>query len=341
MEQELESIRARRQHHPRWAAAQRWCANLNIETKSADQDRWTADFPPRFRGIRLEAEALWASDLEDWLIDFPGVEREYFGDRGRCFCSLEEARLVIQDVPAHAVDFVGRESQLSEFDAFLLSTSQTFLQVDGSPGVGKTRFLYEGALRYAGPEIDVHWGLSEHLERSEDWFGAIVPERRALLLLDDVTRSLIAHLVEQMRARNIVNWKVVATARPGEAPLFPANMRLRGPVSEVALPPLSEEQSKVLYKKIIATLGRRPALPEGLVMDCVFRFSGGSPFWLIELLEGWREDDIDVAGLRREFAREKALARIDAAAPSVGTSANPSIRLARMARPLPACESTG
>jgi hypothetical protein len=86
------------------------------------------------------------------------------------------------------------------------------------------------------------------------------------------------------------------------------------------LPPLSAEQSKVLYDKIVATLDRRPALPEELVTDRVFRFSGGSPFWLIELLEGWRGEDLDVARLRREFAREKALARVDAIAPSVGMS---------------------
>src|SRR5207253_7311891 len=143
-----------------------------VEVNPADVAAWKSDFEPRLTELGLEANALWASNLELWLIDFPGVDREYFGDRGRCFSSLSEARDILEPDPARIVEFVNREPEIARVRSFFNDSTKIFLEVRGAPGIGKTRFLYEAALQCPAA-LDVHWGLPEQLERTEDWLGAI------------------------------------------------------------------------------------------------------------------------------------------------------------------------
>src|SRR5258708_22932498 len=127
------------------------------------------------------------------------------------------------------------------------------------------------------------------------------------------------HLIEQMRARRIEKWKVIATARPGESPLFSPKMRHRGPVEQLDLDPLSRSASEQLYKSLVAQIGRSPNLPPSLLIDRVLRLAEGSPFWLSEVLERWRENGSnDPAAFRRESARQTGNGRLDPAAIYLG-----------------------
>src|SRR5258708_7773219 len=72
IKKELKAIAARRSSGDYWSSVRRWVLLTNILVNRFDTEKWKSEFVPRFKELGVEPTLVGASDLEQWLVEFPG-----------------------------------------------------------------------------------------------------------------------------------------------------------------------------------------------------------------------------------------------------------------------------
>lgn len=246
-----------------WRNKKRWIGVTNARFNANDRAKWDSTIVPAFAKVGLVAECWTSGDLESFLVDYPEVYRAYFEGETRLFRSLSEERRKLVDAEVieggsaddFRTDFAGRDAEFSAFDQFIQGTHRVLL-VHGPGGIGKSRFMYEAACRAmgAGAIAEAYWGNLENLEASTAWYAGLVPERGALLILDEPDEpALLRRVLEEMRGSlRVAKWKVVVVVRTPKSPVVAAlrDSRNRLLAPELELAPLDDSASTRLAEAL-------------------------------------------------------------------------------------------
>jgi hypothetical protein len=231
-----------------WKGVKTWKLVSNVPFGPADDKEWKKEIVPAFAKIGIKAQRVLLPQIEAMLTDHPAVADAFFGQRPRLFVSLAEHReaLVRREVLTRAYDvaFEGRAAELDVITSFVRNSEHQVLLVHGPGGLGKSRLLVEAAQRLAadGSVATVYCGTPQ-LAASDNWYVGIVPETKALVLLDEPTdASFIDRLLAELRGRT-KQWKVIIAVRTPRDPVIRAltdpRERLLAPACELVA--LSEE----------------------------------------------------------------------------------------------------
>jgi hypothetical protein len=217
--------RAGHKWHDVWKDVTTWKLVSNVPFGTADDQRWNDEIVPAFAKLKLKAERVMQSQLEAMLTDHPAVADAFFGQRPRLFISLAEHReaLVAREVlpRAYEVEIEGRATELDAITSFVRDSEYQVLLVHGPGGLGKSRLLLEAAYRLAsdGSVATVYCGTPQ-LAASDNWYVGIVPEAKALVLLDEpIDARFVERFLAELRART-KQWKVVVAVRTPRDPVI-------------------------------------------------------------------------------------------------------------------------
>lgn len=245
-----------------WSKVSTWTLVTNVAFGPGDDERWWNEIVPEFAKQHLQAEYLLLPQLDRMLVDHPAVADAFFGQRPRLFISLAEHReaLVAREVleRAYEIAMEGRDNDLEAIAGFVRNSGHQVLLVHGPGGVGKSRLLFEAASRMvaAGDVSTVYCG-TPHLARSDNWYLGIVPEAKALVVLDDPSdASFVERFLAELRTRT-KHWKVLIGVR---TPLDPVIRALTDPrerhmlASPRELKPLESDDAARYANNLLAPL---------------------------------------------------------------------------------------
>jgi hypothetical protein len=225
--------------HHIWKDVTTWKLVSNVPFGPADDQRWKERIVPAFVELGLTAELVMLPQLEAMLTDHPAVADAFFGQRPRLFVSLAEHReaLVQREVLPRAYDvaFEGRAAELEAITSFVRNGEHQVLLVHGPGGLGKSRLLLEAAYQLVadGSVKTVYCGTPQ-LAASDDWYVGIVPEAKALVLLDEPTDAqFVERFLAELRTRT-KRWSVVVAVQTPRDPVIRA---LRDPRERLLAPP--------------------------------------------------------------------------------------------------------
>jgi hypothetical protein len=289
--------------HPRsseWATVQHWILVTNASFGPTDEATWQTEVAPEFAKVGLTAKYWEEATLDGFLDKHPEVDRAFFQNETRVFLSPTEACLrVADDDPfTQRVDlapYVGRQSELAALDAFLVG-GKSYLHVHAAGGIGKTRFLLEGACQIAARgDWQVLWANVHSMGSSSNWFDAIVPERPTLLVVDDPDdERLIQRIKEQIgrRGERAQQWKVAIAVRSTNDPILQAlqHPNLKRWVDELMLSPLATAECEEMCRKLFESgkLAKTDSEWRDETTKILARRFDGYPIWLslaVHLLE--------------------------------------------------------
>ena len=218
---------------------------------------------------------------------------------------------------ATSAEFRGRQDELQNAADFI-GSDKLFWVIHGAGGIGKTRLLLEAgsALARKG-EWQVLWANVARMESSSDWFSAIIPERKTLLLIDEPDNdALLKDLVEQFgnRSGRLAEWKIAVAVRSPKDPVlrFLRAPRLRAKVQEDALGDLPQEQGSLLCEDLLngGSLAGRPKEWRDAAVAYLAKHFASHPIWLtlaVSLLEDGGDLEAmpeSADGLADEYLRE-------------------------------------
>ncbi len=293
----------RRDEHPRakqWQGVTHWRLVCNAEFNPRDRQRWLDEVVPAFAQQGLTADFWQRADLESLLAKHPEVYRSFFEQEARAFLTLPEVRERFeQDEPFLTRDaltpFVGREQETSEIEAFLAST-ELFLVVHGSGGIGKSRFLLEVGERLADiGDWQVLWANVATLSAGTSWFDGVVPERPTVLFVDEPDSEQVLRLLSEQLGGYVgraSKWKVVVAVRSPKDPVlrFLSTPKLNARVRWLPLKELTKEAARKMCRDLLATGPRAREVAswrEHAIESLADRFAR-QPIWMtlaVHLLE--------------------------------------------------------
>jgi hypothetical protein len=244
------------QRYAQWSSVKQWRLVTNASFNTTDQQRWTDEIVPLFSALGLAVDYWEVANLDARLVKHPEVGRAFFGGRTRAFLTLPEANVAARKgLPLGARSpqtFVGRDELLGRAVAFLAS-EKAFLALRGEGGVGKTRLLLELGERSADDGREVYWANIATMETDSAWFGGLVPERPALLLIDEPdSETVLRALVEQLEGR-AARWKVAVAVRSPKDPVFRflRSPKLSHRVEELEVKPLGRTSAEALCAELL------------------------------------------------------------------------------------------
>ncbi|MEG4281212.1 hypothetical protein QUA62_27680 [Microcoleus sp. MON1_C1] len=210
-----------------WRGVQKWILISNVAFNPTDELKWNKEVKPEFDKLGLTATYWEKSVIETKLLKYPDLKQAYFGGETRVFLGIAEAREQVQLQEfshPHALDtcYQGREKELEQYKNFLLNDSKKILVVHGAGGIGKTRFLLEGAETQALPDDwEILWANVATMMTNPSWFMGLIPERPTLLLIDDPDDAeVLKKLVEQISVGRAKTWKVAIAVRSPNDPVL-------------------------------------------------------------------------------------------------------------------------
>lgn len=318
-----------------WEKVTHWRLVTNATFNPTQRQSWDDEVVPRFDALGLTAD-YWEQATLDALLDkHPEVNRAFFGGASRVFLTVPEAResFAFKEpfLPRAAeAEFRGRQGELQKARDFV-DSHKLFWVLHGAGGIGKTRLLLEAGARLAGEgQWQVLWANVASMEASSDWFSAVIPERKTLLLLDEPEdEGLLKVLVEQFGARfgRTAAWKIAVAVRSPKDPVlkFVRAPRLRAEVQEDAVSDFPQDQGSLLCADLLngGSLGTRPRGWRDAAVAHLTRHFSSHPIWLtlaVSLLEsrgdltGMPESAGDLAD---QYLREMVYQRADGEAERV------------------------
>jgi hypothetical protein len=288
------------ERYAQWADITNWVLVTNASFNPTDEQTWQNEVIPLFKGLGLTATYWEQATLDGYLDKHPEVDRAFFGNENRVFLSPAEASLRVADADpftqrVELAPYVGRDSDLKKLDDFLAGDRRFFL-VHAAGGVGKTRFLLEGASRIAANgDWQVLWANTHSLQASSTWFDAVVPERPTLLCVDEPDDEQLILLLEEqlgLRTGRAQQWKIAFAVRSAKDPIVralhhPSRKRW---LEELQLNPLPANECEDMCCKLLET-GKLAHTPESWRKDTAKSLAkryDGFPIWLtlaVHLLE--------------------------------------------------------
>jgi hypothetical protein len=304
--------------YEQWKKAEHWQLVTNVVFNPTDQQHWDEKVVPRFQKLKLEADYWEQEDLNGFLDKYAWIDRSFFENEIRVFQTVAEARERFADeepfLPRAAeTAFVGRDAELRSMKEFL-NGSKSFLLVNGSGGIGKTRLLIEvGEDIESEGEWQVLWANVASLSVSGSWFEAIVPERKTLLLVDEPDDpKLLQVLAEQLgpRVGRLATWKIFVAVR---SPKDPVLRYFHGPrrasqVQELRLGDLASTASVDMCRGLLE--GKVPAEALDAASKAIAKQFSGHPIWitlavhLVESFGDWQKLPTTSQELAREYIKE-------------------------------------
>lgn len=247
--------------YPIWSGVTTWKLVTNVQFGPADDQKWHDDIVPKFAAVHLTAEYLAQPQLDKMLADYPTVADAFFGQRPRLFVSLAEHRAALRAREvldrAYEIPLQGRDTDLEAIARFVRNSDHSVLLIHGPGGVGKSRLLVEAATQLIaeGAITSVYCGPS-HLSTSDNWYVGIIPETKALVILDEPTDAgFIHHVLTQLRTRT-KNWKVLVGVRTPRDPVIRAlndpREKLLAPAHE--LKPLEPDEALRYAQQLLTPL---------------------------------------------------------------------------------------
>lgn len=240
-----------------WKDVKRWTLVANFLLGPGDVEKWKSDIVVPYADLDLMIDYWSIERLEALLTELPYVERAYFEGGNRCFASMREVhddlcKGICGDAYFASEKLLGRDAEMKRIRAFLESESDNCLLLEGDPGVGKTRCLYEAALEASARGVRVLWGLVYSLGISDSWLqGGVVSFAKTLIVVDNLSDLTLACRIGEQRG--VAEWKSckflinLECANRSEAL---AGLRVMdGAV--MRLNPLSEEMSTSLLKTLL------------------------------------------------------------------------------------------
>lgn len=270
-----------------WKDVTTWKLVTNVPFGPDEAKQWDDEIKPLFKALGIDAEWMTLAALEERLAKHPDVAQCFFEGKARSWISLEEFRQrsadgILGDPFAPPLEM--RQAEIDRVLAFTREPDTRILVADGPGGVGKTRFLYEAALRASASGLfGAVYVSSKTAERSAEWYRGIVAEVPALVLIDEPQDpAFIESLLDQLRTRAKA-WKVIVAVR---SPNHPVLKPLRSKTLPIlSTPPLELRPLPAAGALTMATnllrahVALEPA-EEALAAAWLAKVSGRVPIWI-------------------------------------------------------------
>lgn len=270
-----------------WKDVKTWKLVTNVPFGTDEAKKWDDEIKPLFKMLDIEAEWMTHAALEERLAKHPDVAECFFHGKTRSWLSLEEFRERSADGilgDPFELPFEMRQAELDRVLAFVREPDTRILVADGPGGVGKSRFLYEVALKASDAGLfGAIYVSSSTAERSADWYRGIVPEIPALVLIDEPQDpAFIATLLEQLRLRAKA-WKVIVAVRsPNHPVLKPLRTKTLPILSTppLELRPLPSDGALAMSINLLRAHAKLNPADEAVAAAWLVKVSGRVPMWI-------------------------------------------------------------
>jgi len=305
--EELENIKvSRKPDHPNyrfWSKVTHWTLVANFEQNPWDIEKWQKEIVDEYSNLHLQLECWDATKLEALLTNLPDVEQAYFGGKNRAFIGLSEACRFLEQGKFGKYYFDsklhGRDAQNQTVDAFAEDTEHRFLIVHGQAGTGKSRFLYEAAVRLSEKNWRVFWGLPDSMSCSDAWMRGIngSSTRTCLVIDSPAAATLVNAVYEQLSTEEKGSWKAIVSCSQSEFNDWFGEKQLQSNTQHIELEALPEAAAKEMINELVKKSDI--ILPEHAAAQ-IYSLSRGVPGW-ISLLLGYSRENGKVIHLYPEL----------------------------------------
>ena len=288
---ELDNVRKKlspdNEDYKYWSKVTHWTLVANFEKNPSDQAKWEREIVSAYSDLHLEFDYWDATDLEALLTSHPDVEQAYFNGRNRSFVGLWEARRSLEKGILGEYFFAtkphGLDCQFQKIDEFAESAQHRFLFVYGKAEIGKTRFLYESAVRLSENGWRVLWGLPDSMLRSDAWMTGITGANKKICLVVDAPKSsaLVNAIYEQLSTVDKCLWKVIISCQQYEFNDWFRENSLRSDTTSIELMSLDEATTKGYVFEFAKNFELR--LPDNAA-EGLFTLTRGVPGWIALVL---------------------------------------------------------
>ena len=243
-----------------WRGVEQWLLVSNVAFNPRNHQKWIDEVEPLFRSLGLTAIYWEKVAIEALLHKYPDLKQAYFGGETRVFLGIAEAwEQVRLKEPHHSnaldIGYQGRRDELGQYKNFLLSDLRKILLIHGAGGIGKTRFLLEGAETQALSEgWQVFWANVSTMTTTSSWFLGLVVERPTLLLIDEPEdATALKTLVEQISGGRARSWKVAIAVRSPNDPVlkYVQGSRMRQIIEDLPLASLEESAAIPFCRELL------------------------------------------------------------------------------------------
>ena len=219
------------------------------------------------------------------------INWELISGEPRVFLDIAEAREWVQvreleHLKEINIPFQGREQELQHYREFLEQDYQKICIIYGAGGIGKTRFLLEGAEKIALPKgRQVLWANVATLETTSSSFDGLVIKRPTLFLIDEPEDpKKLKALVEQLASGRTKNWQVAIAVRSSNDPVlrYFQSPRIQQIVKKLELAPLQQNPATAFCEKLLELGSLREKTPDWRTAAAkkIAQWYGGYPIWM-------------------------------------------------------------
>ena len=270
-----------------WSNVKQWTLVANFDKNNWDVGKWQREIVEKYQDFNLEFDFWDATQLEALLTKYPDVEQAYFNGRNRSFIGMWEAHKFLKRMFGEnyfCAKVYGRERQFEKLDEFAKSQQRQFLIVHGQELIGKTRFLYESAVRLSEQGWRVFWGLPDSMSTSNAWMtGVTGTNEKTCIVVDSPKNSvLVRSLYEQLSAIDKQTWKIIVSCQQYEFFDWFGGGIHNQDTDDIELVALSEDLTIELINELSATY---KITMQERVANGIFALTKGVPGWICLTLE--------------------------------------------------------
>ena len=220
----IKSIKEDKKHkyHKPWSKVNKWVLMTNLSKNPSDETKWKEKIESKFEDIDIDVELWSGEDLEKLIRKHSPIQSEFFGDSGRLYLSITEAKQYLENKSIlkseYETTYYDRETDLKEATKFIKSSKEKILLVTGEGGVGKTRFLLEiGNILESSntAKPTVYWANVDTLSHNKNFPGIATDKDHVILIDEPDSVGFLKMLIEQLTIPNskIKEWKIIISSR--------------------------------------------------------------------------------------------------------------------------------